>query len=326
MAEVTHEQVPTNGIELHVAVAGPADGPPVVLCHGFPELWYSWRHQLGALADAGYRAYAPDLRGYGEQLAPDRGHRLRLGQADRRPLRPARPLRLRHGRLRRARLGRHGRVGDGTPAPRSRLVALQHERAVLERPRTADRRSSRCSSPTRSSTCSTSNRSGRPRPSSRPTPAASCAPCSTRPAREGMATRARSFATRPREGHPLHGHPDARTRRAPAAGSPRPTSTSTPPPSRRAASSGPCSFYRNMDANWERSHDIPASVYTMPTGFLTGALDPVAPMMPERGRGDGRRPARLPRHHRRRRAPPTGCSRRSRPRPTPRCWPSSPRV
>ena len=59
MAEVTHEQVPTNGIELHVAAAGPVDGPPVVLCHGFPELWYSWRHQLGALADAGYRAYAP---------------------------------------------------------------------------------------------------------------------------------------------------------------------------------------------------------------------------------------------------------------------------
>ena len=46
MSEVTHEQVPANGIELHVACAGPADGPPVVLVHGFPELWYSWRHQL----------------------------------------------------------------------------------------------------------------------------------------------------------------------------------------------------------------------------------------------------------------------------------------
>ena len=44
---------------------------------------------------------------------------------------------------------------------------------------------------------------------------------------------------------------------------------------------GPVSFYRNMDANWERSHDIPASVYTMPTGFLTGVLDPVALMMPD---------------------------------------------
>jgi pimeloyl-ACP methyl ester carboxylesterase len=43
---------------------------------------------------------------------------------------------------------------------------------------------------------------------------------------------------------------------------------------------GPVSFYRNMDANWARSHDIPASVYTMPTGFLTGSLDPVNAMMP----------------------------------------------
>ena len=46
MPEITHEQIPANGIELHVACAGPADGPPVVLVHGFPELWYSWRHQL----------------------------------------------------------------------------------------------------------------------------------------------------------------------------------------------------------------------------------------------------------------------------------------
>ena len=67
---VTHEQIPTNGIELHVATAGPADGKPVVLCHGFPELWYSWRHQITALADAGYRVMAPDLRGYGASSAP----------------------------------------------------------------------------------------------------------------------------------------------------------------------------------------------------------------------------------------------------------------
>jgi pimeloyl-ACP methyl ester carboxylesterase len=43
---------------------------------------------------------------------------------------------------------------------------------------------------------------------------------------------------------------------------------------------GPCSFYRNMDANWERAKDIPASIYTMPTGFITGTLDPVATMLP----------------------------------------------
>lgn len=61
--------VDTNGIRMHVAEAG--EGFPVVMCHGFPELWYSWRHQVGALAEAGYRAIAPDMRGYGETDAPD---------------------------------------------------------------------------------------------------------------------------------------------------------------------------------------------------------------------------------------------------------------
>jgi pimeloyl-ACP methyl ester carboxylesterase len=60
---VTHHRVQTNGIGMHVAETG--SGPLVVLLHGFPELWYSWRHQLPALAAAGYRAAAPDLRGYG---------------------------------------------------------------------------------------------------------------------------------------------------------------------------------------------------------------------------------------------------------------------
>lgn len=50
--------------------AGPADGPLVLLCHGFPELAYSWRHQLGALAAAGYRVVAPDLRGFGQSSSP----------------------------------------------------------------------------------------------------------------------------------------------------------------------------------------------------------------------------------------------------------------
>jgi pimeloyl-ACP methyl ester carboxylesterase len=51
-------------------VAEEGEGPPVVLCHGFPELWYSWRHQLPALAEAGYRAVAPDMRGYGDSSIP----------------------------------------------------------------------------------------------------------------------------------------------------------------------------------------------------------------------------------------------------------------
>ena len=62
--EIRHRQVATNGIELHVAEAGV--GPLVVLCHGFPESWYSWRHQIAPLAEAGYHVIAPDLRGYGD--------------------------------------------------------------------------------------------------------------------------------------------------------------------------------------------------------------------------------------------------------------------
>lgn len=67
-SEVVHRRLPVDGVELHLAEAGA--GPLVVLLHGFPELWYSWRHQLPALADAGYRTIAPDLRGYGDSSAP----------------------------------------------------------------------------------------------------------------------------------------------------------------------------------------------------------------------------------------------------------------
>ncbi len=68
MTEIKHRTVKTNGINMHIAEAG--EGPLVLLLHGFPELWYSWRHQLPALADAGYHAVAPDLRGYGGTDAP----------------------------------------------------------------------------------------------------------------------------------------------------------------------------------------------------------------------------------------------------------------
>lgn len=56
--------VPTNGLRLHVVQCGPADGPLVVLLHGFPEFWYGWHRQIEALAAAGYRVWAPDQRGY----------------------------------------------------------------------------------------------------------------------------------------------------------------------------------------------------------------------------------------------------------------------
>ena len=63
--------VTTNGVDLHVVDEGPEDGPLVVLAHGFPELSYSWRHQIPALAHAGYRVLAPDQRGYGRSSRPD---------------------------------------------------------------------------------------------------------------------------------------------------------------------------------------------------------------------------------------------------------------
>jgi pimeloyl-ACP methyl ester carboxylesterase len=69
MTEIRERTVSTNGVELHVLEAG--EGMPVVLAHGFPELAYSWRHQLPALADAGYRVIAPDQRGYGRSSRPD---------------------------------------------------------------------------------------------------------------------------------------------------------------------------------------------------------------------------------------------------------------
>ena len=60
----------TNGIDMAVYEAGPENGFPVILCHGFPELAFSWRHQLPALAAAGYRAIVPDQRGYGGTSRP----------------------------------------------------------------------------------------------------------------------------------------------------------------------------------------------------------------------------------------------------------------
>lgn len=65
----TQRAVAVNGVELRVTEQG--DGPPVVLAHGFPELAYSWRHQLPALAAAGFRAVAPDQRGYGGSSRPE---------------------------------------------------------------------------------------------------------------------------------------------------------------------------------------------------------------------------------------------------------------
>jgi pimeloyl-ACP methyl ester carboxylesterase len=69
VTEITHRTVEANGIRIHLAEAGA--GPLVLLCHGFPESWYSWRSQLAALAEAGYRGIAPDMRGFGQTDRPE---------------------------------------------------------------------------------------------------------------------------------------------------------------------------------------------------------------------------------------------------------------
>ena len=67
-AEVTARKIKVNGIEMHVQIQG--TGPAVLLCHGFPELHRSWRHQVKALSAQGFRVIAPDLRGYGQTESP----------------------------------------------------------------------------------------------------------------------------------------------------------------------------------------------------------------------------------------------------------------
>src|SRR5919108_367212 len=69
-----HRSVSANGTRFHAAEAG--DGPLVLLLHGFPEFWWTWRHQLAVLPGAGYRAVAVDLRGYGGSDKPPRGYDL----------------------------------------------------------------------------------------------------------------------------------------------------------------------------------------------------------------------------------------------------------
>ncbi|XIA66122.1 alpha/beta fold hydrolase [Bradyrhizobium sp. TZ2] len=69
MGQPSQRMIESNGIRLNIAERG--NGPLVLLCHGFPESWYSWRHQIDALAAAGFHAVALDMRGYGKSDAPE---------------------------------------------------------------------------------------------------------------------------------------------------------------------------------------------------------------------------------------------------------------
>lgn len=277
MAEVTHEQVPTNGIELHVAAAGPADGPPVVLCHGFPELWYSWRHQLGALADAGYRAYAPDQRGYGgstppaevaaygsDNLTADLGGLLDHYGYDQATF-------VGHdwgamvvwemGRLHPDRVSSLCNMSvpySNAPAPPTQIFEAIFEGKFFymlyfqpvgpaEAEFEADPRLF-----LRTMLYSAGG--------------------------EGMAG-GTAIADLPREGTRFMDMLSPAPEKLPSWITEDDVDVYTDA-FKQSGFFGPVSFYRNMDANWERAKDIPPSVYTMPTAFITGSLDPVNVMMP----------------------------------------------
>lgn len=76
----SHHDFTTNGVRLHVAEAG--SGPLILLLHGFPQFWWAWRHQIIALAEAGYRVVAPDLRGFGASDKPPRKYDAMTTAAD----------------------------------------------------------------------------------------------------------------------------------------------------------------------------------------------------------------------------------------------------
>ncbi|CAN1860112.1 Epoxide hydrolase A [Linum perenne] len=70
MDKIQHTTVTANGIGIHVASIGPPGQPVILFLHGFPDLWYTWRHQMIQLSSLGYRCLAPDLRGYGDTDSP----------------------------------------------------------------------------------------------------------------------------------------------------------------------------------------------------------------------------------------------------------------
>ncbi len=278
VAEVAHEQIPANGIELHVAVSGPDDGEPVVLCHGFPELWYSWRHQLRALGDAGYRVLAPDLRGYGGSSSPDQVSDYGSDQLT--------------GDL--CGLLDHYGYETAVFSGHDWGSALVWELGRLHPERVAG-------------ICNLS------------VPYSQSSGPPTEIFRHLFGDRffymlyfqdvgpaEAEFDADPRRyvrtmlysaGGEGMANPNPAAVNAPAEGT-RFLDILTPPPAElpawltehdvdvytegltRSGLFGPLSFYRNLDANWERSKELPASRYTMPTAFVTGSLDPVNLMMP----------------------------------------------
>jgi pimeloyl-ACP methyl ester carboxylesterase len=79
---VEHEYVVADDLTMHVATAGPADGEPLLLLHGWPQNWYAFRHLIPRFAERGYRVVTPDLRGWGSTAAPPAGYSLQQRTRD----------------------------------------------------------------------------------------------------------------------------------------------------------------------------------------------------------------------------------------------------
>jgi pimeloyl-ACP methyl ester carboxylesterase len=249
-----------------------------VLCHGFPELWYSWRHQITALADAGYRVFAPDLRGYGGSSAPkdvaDYGSDKLTGDLcgllDHYGYEQAAfsghdwgsMVVWEMGRLHPDRVSSIYNMSvpySQSPGPPTQIFEhifagkffyMLYFQAVgpAEEEFEADPRLF----------LRTMLYSAGGEGMANPNPLVVDAP------REG--TRFMDIMTKAPDTLPAWLTEEDVDTYADAF--------------KQSGFFGPVSFYRNLDANWERSKDIPASTYTMPTGFLTGSLDPVNFMMP----------------------------------------------
>jgi pimeloyl-ACP methyl ester carboxylesterase len=202
MNEPILETLQLGDIRMRVAIQG--TGPLVLFCHGWPESWYSWRHQMAAVAAAGYRAVAPDMRGYGGTDAPQDARQYTLAASGGRHGRPAQGAGRDAGGGGRPRLGRAGGLACGAAAARPVSRRGRHERALCaavegrpDQPRWTSRA---C----RTSTCSISRPRAWPRRSSsamwqRPSGASISAARATRRARPASACwrRERAFwATR----------------------------------------------------------------------------------------------------------------------------------
>ena len=278
MPEIEHQQIPANGIELHVASCGPPDGPPVVLCHGFPELAYSWRHQLRALGEAGYRALAPDLRGYGGSSRP-RGDVSAYGSDQ---LTGDLAGLLDHFGYRQAAFTGHDwgsmvvwEMGRLHP---DRVSSIYNLSVPLTQSLAPPLEIFELLFAGKFFYILYFQQVGPPEAELEADPRTFLRNMLYAASGDALQNSS-AFVDRPREGTGL-------LDTLPSAPDTLPSWITEEDVDvyaeafARSGFFGPLSFYRNMDANWERSKDIPVSVLAMPTGFLTGSLDPVNQMLP----------------------------------------------